>query len=151
MDVSAYCHTLTTIRRRRNGKRIAPCKASTITTRRRELVAAVNMAVRAGVPLACLHSVAAMLRPNVVNTIIDAYWKKDGDVPSTYTINLACRFEAIAHQMGSLSADDDQLGDLRYAMEQHREEGMTEKNLAVIRAVLSPGVSGPCCTSCPSD
>jgi integrase len=82
-----------------------------------------------------------MLRPQVVNTIIDSYWKKNGDVPTTYTINLACRFEAIARQMGCLNAGElNQLGDLRYAMEQHREEGMTEKNLAVVRAVLTPGV-----------
>jgi hypothetical protein len=84
-----------------------------------------------------------MLRPEVANTVIDAYWKKNGDVPSTYTINLACRFEAIARQTACLGADElTQLGDLRYAMEQHREEGMTEKNLAVVRAVLTPGVWG---------
>jgi hypothetical protein len=140
-DVNAYCEILTTIRRGKNSKRIAPCKGSTITTRRRELVAAANMAVRAGVPLESLDSLPAMLRPKVVNIIIDAYWKKDGDVPTTYTINLAGRFEAIAHHMACLSAEElTQLGDLRYAMEQHREEGMTEKNLAVVRVVLTPGV-----------
>jgi Phage integrase family len=106
-------------------------------------LAAAKMAVRAGVPLGSLTSLAAMLHPEVVNTIIDAYWKKDGNVPTTYTINLACRFEAIARQMAYLDTEElTQLGDLRYAMEQHREEGMTEKNLAVIRAVLTPGVWG---------
>lgn len=112
-----------------------------MTTRKRELVAAANMAVRAGVPLQSLTSLAAMLRPQVANIITDAYWQKDGEVPATYTINLAVRFEAVARQMGWLSADAlKELADLRYAMEQHREEGMTEKNLAVVRAVLSPGV-----------
>jgi hypothetical protein len=140
-DVNAYCQTLRTIRRDKNGNRIPSCKSSTIITRKRELMAAVKMAVRAGVPLGSLTSLAAMLHPQVVNTIIDAYWKKDGEVPTTYTINLACRFEAIARQMACLGAGElTQLGDLRYAMEQHREEGMTEKNLAVIRAVLTPGV-----------
>jgi integrase len=143
LDVTAYCQTLTITRRDENGNRIAPCKSSTITTRKRELLAAAKMAVRAGVPLGSLTSLAAMLHPKVVNTTIDAYWKKDGNVPTTYTINLACRFEAIARQMAYLDADElTQLGDLRYAMEQHREEGMTEKNLAVIRAVLTPGVWG---------
>jgi Phage integrase family len=142
-DVNAYLKTLTTIRRDKNGHRIPPCKLSTIITRKRELVAAAKMAVQAGVPSEALTSLGAMLRPQVVNTIIDAYWKKDGDVPTTYTINLACRFEAIARQTACLDADElAQLGDLRYAMVQHREEGMTEKNLAVIRAVLTPGVWG---------
>jgi Phage integrase family len=142
-DVNAYCQTLRIIRRDKNGNRIAPCKPSTITTRKRELMAAAKMAVRAGMPLRSLTSLGAMLHPEVVNTIIDAYWQKDGNVPTTYTINLACRFEAIARQMGCLGAGElTQLGDLRYAMEQHREEGMTEKNLAVIRAVLTPGVWG---------
>jgi integrase len=140
-DVQAYCEALTAIRRDKKGHRIAPCKPTTITTRKRELVAAAKMAVQAGVPVESLTSLAAMLHPEVVNTIIDAYWKKDGDVPTTYTINLACRFEAIARQMTCLDAGElIQLGDLRYAMEQHREEGMTEKNLAVVRAVLTPGV-----------
>ena len=140
-DVNVYLETMTTIRRDKNGHRIAPCTSSTITTRKRELVAAAKMAVRAGVPLESLTSLAAMLHPQVVNTVIDAYWKKDGDVPTAYTINLACRFEAIARQTACLGADElTQLGDLRYAMEQHHEEGMTEKNLAVIRAVLTPGV-----------
>jgi integrase len=99
--------------------------------------------VLTGVPLQSLTSLAAMLRPDVANIIIDAYWQKDGDVPASYTINLAVRFEAIARQMGWLSADElRDLADLRYAMEQHREEGMTEKNLAVVRAVLTPGVWG---------
>src|SRR5262249_2790095 len=99
--------------------------------------------VRAGVPLETLNCLAAMLRPEVANTIIDAYWKKDGEVPAAYTINLACRFEAIARQMAYLPANElTELGDLRYAMEQHREGGMTEKNLAVVRAALTPGVWG---------
>jgi hypothetical protein len=47
-----------------------------------------------------------MRRPEVANIIIDAYWQKDGDVPATYTINLAVRFEAIARQRGWLSAGE---------------------------------------------
>jgi integrase len=33
-----------------------------------------------------------------------------------------------------------ELADLRFALEEHRDEGMTEKNLAVVRMVLTPGV-----------
>ena len=142
-DVNAYCQTLRTIRRDKNGNRIPPCKPSTIIARKRGLMAAAKMAVQAGVPLESLTSLAAMLHPQVVHSIIDGYWKKDGEVPTSYTINLACRFEAIARQMACLGDGElTQLGDLRYAMEQHREEGTTEKNLAVIRAVLTPGVWG---------
>jgi integrase len=139
--VNAYLESLTRIRRDRNGHRLAPCKPSTIETRKRELLAAAKMAVQAGVPIESLTSLGAMLQPEVVNKIIDAYWTQNGDVPSTYTINLGCRFVAIAHQTGCVDEDGlRQLGDLRYALEQHREEGMTEKNLAVVRAVLTPGV-----------
>lgn len=142
-DVNAYLKFLTTIHPDKNGRRLAPCAETTLTTRKRELMAAANMAVQAGVPLESLMSLAAMLRPEVANIIIDAYWQKDGDVPANYNINLATRFEAIARQMGWLSVDElKDLADLRYAMEQHREEGMTEKNLAVVRAVLTPGVWG---------
>jgi integrase len=142
-DVNAYLKFLTAVHPDKNGRRLAPCAETTLITRKRELVAAANMAVQAGGPLESVTSLAAMLRPEVANIIIDAYWKKDGDVPAAYTINLAVRFEAIARQMGWLSARDlKDLADLRYAMEQHREEGMTEKNLAVVRAVLSPGVWG---------
>jgi integrase len=142
-DVNGYLKFLTTIHPDKNGRRLAPCAETTLTTRKRELVAAANMAVQAGVPPESLTSLAAMLRPEVANIIIDAYWQKDGDVPASYTINLAARFEAIARQMGWLSAGElKDLADLRYAMEQHREDGMTEKNLAVVRAVLTPGVWG---------
>src|SRR5262249_41736048 len=76
-DVNTYCETLRIIRRDKNGNRIGRCKPSTITTRKRELMAAAKMAVRAGVPVGSLTCLAAMLHPEVVNTIIDAYWKKD--------------------------------------------------------------------------
>jgi integrase len=142
-DANTYLKFLTTVHLDKNGNRLAPCADTTITTRKRELMAAGNMAVKTGVPLAALSSLAAMLRPEVANIIIDAYWRKDGDIPATYTINLACRFEAVARQMGWLSAGElKELADLRYAMEQHRDEGMTEKNLAVVRAVLTPAVWG---------
>src|SRR5262249_45616051 len=125
----------------KNGRRLAPCADTTLTTRKRELLAAANMAVKFGVPLESLTSLAAMLRPEVANMIIDAYWQKDGEIPATYTINLVGRLEAIARQISWLGAGElKDLADLRYALEQNREEGMTEKNLAVVRAVLTPGV-----------
>ena len=68
-----------------------PCKSSTLTTRKRELVAAVRMAVKVGVPLANLTS----LRACFTRTWPRRFWTAtgaDGEIPKTYTINLSCRF-----------------------------------------------------------
>ena len=102
--------------------------------RKRELVAAVRMAVKVGVPLDSLTSLSALIHPDVAEKILDGYWRKDGEVPKTYTINLSCRFVALAHAIGGLDEDAlRRLGDARFALEQHREDGMTPKNLALIR------------------
>lgn len=139
--IESYLTGLTTIRRNKAGQRIRPCKPSTITTRRRELVAAVRVAVNNGVPLASLSSLRVLIHPDVTEKVLDAYWRNDGEVPGTYTINLSCRFAAIAHDIGDLDEDAlRRLGDLRFALEQHRDDGMTPKNLALIRSVLTEGV-----------
>jgi hypothetical protein len=120
---------------------IRPCKPSTVTTRRRELIAAVRMAVKVGVPLTSLTSLRALIHPDVAEKVLDGYWRDDGEVPTTYTINLGCRFAALAHAIGGF--DDDELrrlGDARFSLEQHREDGMTPKNLALIRCVLTDDV-----------
>ena len=137
-----YLTGLTRIRRNKAGQRIRPCKPSTIiTTRRRELVAAVRMAVKVGIPLASLTSLSALIHPDVAEKVLDGYWRKDGEVPNTYTINLSCRFVALAHAIGGIDEDAlRRLGDARFALEQHREDGMTPKNLALIRRVLTDGV-----------
>jgi hypothetical protein len=140
-DVEAYLTGLTRIRRNKAGQRIRPCKPLTIDTRRRELVAAARMAVKAGIPIERLTSLAALIHPDVAEKILDAYWRQNGEVPKSYTINLASRFVAIAHEVKSLDAAAfSRLDDMRYALEQHREEGLTEKNLALIRSVLTEGV-----------
>jgi hypothetical protein len=139
--IESYLTGLNRIRRNKAGHRIRPCKPSTIATRRRELVAAVRMAVSVGVPLASLTSLRALTHPGVVEKILDGYWAKDGEVPKTYTINLGCRFVAIAQAIGGI--DDDalrRLEDLRFGVEEHRDDGMTSKNLELIRRVLTGGV-----------
>jgi len=81
-----------------------------------------------------------MIHPDVSEKIIDSYWRKDGEIPSTYTINLSNRFVGLAHVFG-LDADAvRRLGDLRFRLEEFREVGMTEKNLALIRLVLTDEV-----------
>jgi hypothetical protein len=54
---------------------------------------------------------------------------------------LSCRFVALAHAIRGFDEDAlRRLGDLRFSLEQHREEGMTPKNLALIGQVLTNGV-----------
>jgi integrase len=140
-DIEGYLVGLKLIRRNKAGQRIRPCKPSTITTRRRELVAAVRMAVKVGIPLGSLTSLSALIHPDVAEKVLDGYWRKDGEVPTTYTINLSCRLVALAHAIGGIDEDDlRRLEDTRFALEQHREDGMTPKNLALIRCVLTDEV-----------
>lgn len=140
-DIEGYLAGLNRIRQNSTGQRIRPCKPSTITTRRRELVAAVRMAVQVGVPLGSLTSLAALIHPDVAEKVFEGYWPKEEEAPSTYTINLSCRFVALAHSVGRLDeAALRKLGDLRFTLEQHREDGMTPKNLALIRCVLTDAV-----------
>jgi integrase len=140
-DVDAFLSGLTRIRRSANGKRIRPCKCSTIRTRRAELVAAARMAVRKDVPIASLTALAALLHPDIAEKVIDAYWRVDGPEPVTYTIDLGCRFLSIARETGCLDeAALERLDDVRASLEIYRRGGLTEKNLAVIRQVLSGDV-----------
>lgn len=140
-DIERYLTGLTQIRKDKAGQRRQACKSSTITTRKRELVAAVRMAVQVGVAVASLTSLGALIHPDVGEKILDGYWRKDGEVPNTYTINLSCRFVALAHAIGGIDEDAlRRLEDVRFTLEQHREDGMTPKNLALIRLVLTDGV-----------
>jgi hypothetical protein len=97
-DVDRYLDGLTRVRRSRTGQRIRPLKPSTIRTRRAELAAAARMAVKSGVPIRVLTSLAALLDPEVVEKILDAYWRRNGDEPKLFTIDMACRFVAIARE-----------------------------------------------------
>jgi hypothetical protein len=101
-DIEGYLNSLTRIRRDKAGHRTPPCKASTITARKRELVAALRMALKVGVPLEKLTSLRALIHPDIAEQILDGYWKKDGDEPKTYTINLSCRFLGLARAVGGL-------------------------------------------------
>jgi integrase len=140
-DIERYLAGLTKIRRARNGQRIRPLKPSTIRTRRAELKAAARMAVKAGVPIATLTSLAALLAPEVAEKVIDAYWRKNGETPAAFTIDLAGHFVAIAREIKCLGeAACVQLEEMAYELDQYRNEGLTEKNRALIRQVYSAGV-----------
>jgi hypothetical protein len=142
-DIEAYLHGLTKVRRSRVGKRIRPLKASTIHTRHAELQAAVRMAVKLGVPIESLTSLSALLAPDVVEKVLDAYWARNGETPKLFTIDLARRFFAIAKETKCLGdADCERLAAFWHELEDHRQGGLTEKNIALIRQVLTSGVWG---------
>jgi hypothetical protein len=132
---------LTKVRRNRTGQRIRPLKPSTIRTRRAELAAAARMAVKTGVPVDALDSLAALLDPVVAEKVLDAYWARNGENPRLFTVDLAGRFLGIAKETKCLNdADCARLDEMRRDLDERRPEGMTEKNIALIRQVLTPGV-----------
>ena len=140
-DLENHLNGLKRIRRTGNGKRVRPCKDSTIKMRRASIVAAARTAVGEGVPITQLTSLKALLDPEVAGTIIDAYWKADGEEPSTYTIDLGSRFLSMARELGCFDEEAlEQLEEIRDSLEIYRRDGMTPKNLAVIRQVLSGDV-----------
>jgi hypothetical protein len=140
-DVDQYLQTLTKVRKGRSGRRIRPLKPSTIRQRRVELAAAARMAVKTGVPIGDLNSLSALLSPDVVEKILDAYWAKNGEAPKAFTIDLAYRFVAIARETKCVDdAARERLDEMRRDLEDQRRGGLTDKNTALIRQVLTPGV-----------
>jgi integrase len=142
-DIESYLVGLARVHRTVTGKRIQPCSASTITYRRAELTAMARMAVKLGVPIENLTSLSALLHPDVSARVVDAYWQKNGAEPKTGTIDLGWKILRMAQQTGCLDQPAlECLDDMRAALEEHRWEGLTPKNLALIRQVLTEGVWG---------
>jgi integrase len=142
-DVDDYFAGLAKVHRSLNGKRIQPCSPGTIRTRRAELAAMARMAVRLGVPIESLTSLAALLQPDLVERVIDAYWQKNGVEPTISTIDLGWKLLRMARETGCLDqAALDRLDEISAALEPHRREGLTPKNLQLIRQVLTDGVWG---------
>ena len=140
-DLDDYFAGLARPHRSLGGKRIQPCSRATILTRRAELVAMARVAVRLGVPIERLSSLGALLHPDTVELVIDAYWQKNGEEPKTGTIDLGKKVLRMARETGCLDqAALDRLDDMRVALEHHRREGMTDKNLQLVRQVLTEGV-----------
>jgi integrase len=140
-DLDRYFEGLAKPHRSRSGKRIQPCGAGTIRTRRAELVAMARMAVGLGVPIESLTSLAALLHPDVMERVIDAYWRKNGDEPKTATIDLGWKALRMARETGCLDqAALDRLDEIRVALEHHRRAGLTPKNLNLVRQVMTEGV-----------
>ena len=136
-QIENYLAGLRKIRRGARGKRIRPCKESTINTRRRELQAFARMAVRLGHPTESLTSLEALLDPTLVDEVLNAYWNaSEKEEPCVYTIDMAWKLLSVARETKSLPERElERLDEIRAAMEEHRQGGLTEKNLKVIRAV----------------
>jgi integrase len=138
-EIERYLAGFKKIRRGVRGKRIRPCKESTIKTRRRELQAFARMAVRLGHPIETLTSLETLLDPALVEEVLEAYWEtSETEEPRIYTIDMAWKLLSVARETKCLpEANLAKLDDIRAAMEEHRHGGLTEKNLDVIRAVLT--------------
>ena len=140
-DVEHYLETLTRVRRTASGRRARPQKASSTRQRRAELQAAAQTAVKAGLPIERLNSLAALLAPATVEKILDAYWQRNGENPKMYTIDLASKLLGIAREAKCLDeADCERLDQMRFNLEGYRRKGLTDKNMALIRQVLTPGI-----------
>ena len=126
--------------RKLNGKRARPCSPKTIKTRRAELLAMARMAVRQGTAINSLSSLAALVHPDVAGPVLEAYWKQNGEEPTVYTIDLAWRLLGLARQLGLDPDAIERLDEFRASLEEYRHGGLTGKNLALIRQVLSPGI-----------
>ncbi len=140
-DVAVHLKFLATHRRSQGGKHLRPCKASTLRTRRTDLIAFAKKAVRLGIPIDDLSSLSALLAPELVDRVLDREWAQNGDEPKTSTIDLAKKLVAVARSAGCLAAEQlKELDDKRATLEQYRKEGMTPKNLQLIRRVLNSEV-----------
>src|ERR1700730_13894118 len=140
-DVDNYFAGLARPHRTLAGKRIQPCSPGTIQPRRAELVAMARMAVHLGVPIESLDSLAAFLQPDLVERVIDAYWQRNGAEPRISTVDLGWKRGRMARETGCLDkAALGRLEDISDSLEQYRREGLTAKNLQLIRQVLTAGV-----------
>jgi hypothetical protein len=142
-EIDRYLETLTRMRRTQTGRRVRPLSQATIHLRRAQLAAAARMAVASGVPIETLNSLGRLLAPDVVEKILDAYWRRNGEEPKSYTIDLAKRLLMIARETKCIDDSGyERLDEMRAALEIHRRDGLTDKNIALVRKILTPGVWG---------
>lgn len=140
-DIEAYCSLIAGVHRTADGKRRRAVAPATIATRRRELVAAVRTAVAEGVDVTTLGSLRSLLEPSVVETILEAYWKRNGERPALYTVDLASKFLSLARATAGFDAMKlERLQDIRDELEQYRPSGLTDKNRTLVRRVLNTPV-----------
>ncbi len=116
-----------------------PCKQSTINARHTYLQLAASAAVKEGVPVESLRTLADLVDPKVVKIILDDYiGRADGEI-KTFTIELAERLRGVARRYVKASEADIAVLD-RYCRKlgQHRHKGLTPKNMATLRQLKDP-------------
>lgn len=140
-DVEAYLSGLRKIRKSNRGRRYRPCKDSTINVRRARLTACARKAVAGGVPIEQLASLRDLLSIDVVERVLSEYWPDKEQPPSIYTIDLFGLLASLASMVpGMDEASLAFLDETRAELEGYRSGGLTDKNLALIRQVITPGV-----------
>jgi hypothetical protein len=139
-ELNAYLESLARPRRGVDGKRLRPCKASTIRTRRNDLVSLAKKEVRLGTPIESLTSLPTLLDPTLVESVVDKEWEAAGPEPKTSTIDLGKKVVAVARSIGLDAAALEKLDEIRATLEKHRHEGLTPKNMTVVRKVLTGDV-----------
>jgi integrase len=114
---------------------------TTLRVMRAKLQAFARMAVRRGVAVETLDSVSALLDPGLVEKVLEAYWERGGDVPKTYTIDLARDLFAIAGATGAVdSIGLERLAGFARRLREHKRGGLTDKNMALVRQVQGSDV-----------
>ena len=137
-EIEDYLTSMRRSRRSADGKRLSPCKEITIKTRRSELVSLAKKAVRIGTRIESITSLAVLLDPTLVEKVIESEWEKAGAEPKGTTIDLAKKLVAVARSVGCLDKEAMQrLEEIRTTLEKHRREGMTPKNMKLIRQILN--------------
>ena len=140
-EIETYLASFARKRKSASGKRWQPAKPSTIRTRGVEIRSFIRQAVRIGTPVETLTSLSRLLDPDLVERVINSYREKNGGEAKTYTIELGWKLSTIARQTSCLDeAGLERLDDLRAELEESRQDGMTDKNLAVIRQVMTASV-----------
>jgi hypothetical protein len=99
-EVDAYRTSLSRPRRGVDGKRLSPCKASTIRTRRNDLVSLAKKAVRLGTPIEHLTSLPVLLNPELVERIIDKNGNRRARSPKRQPSISAKRFWRLLARSG---------------------------------------------------
>jgi hypothetical protein len=139
-EIDAHLKYLSRPRRGVDGKRLSPCKASTIRQRRVDLVSLAKKAVRLGTPIASLTSLPALLNPTLIGMIIDKDWGQAGPEPKTTTIDLGKKVLAVARSVGLDGAALEELDEIKATLEKHRSAGLTLKNMDLVRKILNRAV-----------
>jgi integrase len=121
--------------------RLHACKASTLATRRREIVGAVNAAVEAGIPIERLGSLADLVVPETAKRVLEIYLDRNQGKPTSYVIELADKLLSIARHWCQANEDDiSKLKAFSARLGRHRRSGLTAKNLALVRQIKNPKV-----------